>query len=234
MLVPRRTYGLAAVTLLAACAQEPVAPTLASPAVSAALASPAAAPPCTKRWKAAVSGDWSVAANWTPAGVPRAGSVVCLDALGKAPYVVTLSTDATVAVLRVGGGLTAAKATLTFTPAGAGRTLTVTGDAQVAVGGTLRARHGRAADTGGRARAEAVRELPLLALQHEYGRADAADVPRRLRRHSPVSRHALKSRPCRPLSGGGRRNAPARIGRTRCSLAARRSPCRSAPPPGLA
>ncbi|HMV31793.1 MAG TPA: hypothetical protein PKA50_06685 [Gemmatimonadales bacterium] len=138
MLVPRRTCGLAAVTLLAACAQEPVAPTLASPAVSAALASPAAAPPCTKRWKAAVSGDWSVAANWTPAGVPRAGSVVCLDVLGKAPYVVTLSTDATVAVLRVGGGLTAAKATLTFTPAGAGRTLTVTGDAQVAVGGTLR------------------------------------------------------------------------------------------------
>jgi hypothetical protein len=37
-----------------------------------------------------------------------------------------------------GGGLAAAKATLTFTPAGAARTLAVTGEVQVALGGTLR------------------------------------------------------------------------------------------------
>lgn len=139
MLELRRAAPLAAAILLA-CAPDPNAPApVGPPTVASGPAGVAAAVlPCAKRWKAAVSGDWNVAGNWTPAGVPRAGSVVCLDALGKVPYTVTLTTDATVAVLRVGGGLAAAKATLTFTPAGAARTLAVTGEVQVALGGTLR------------------------------------------------------------------------------------------------
>lgn len=55
----------------------------------------------TKTWASPVSGNWSVAGNWIPAGVPAAGDVVAINQAGT--YTVTLDANATVAGLTVGG-----------------------------------------------------------------------------------------------------------------------------------
>lgn len=44
---------------------------------------------CSATWKAATSGDWSVASNWSPAAVPTSSSTVCITLAGA--YTVTVS-----------------------------------------------------------------------------------------------------------------------------------------------
>jgi len=60
-------------------------------ALTLASANPAAA--TTRTWSNAGGGNWSDAANWSPAGVPAAGDVAVLATLGS-PYVVALDANA--------------------------------------------------------------------------------------------------------------------------------------------
>jgi hypothetical protein len=79
------------------------------PVDSAAVAHVAAAmPACTKHWLYASNGNWNAAGNWTPSGVPRAGDVACIDAIGA--YTVTVNVaPANLGALIIGGRSVQAK-----------------------------------------------------------------------------------------------------------------------------
>lgn len=62
---------------------------------------PAPLPPCTKHWKNPVNGIWGFAVNWSPAGVPGATDVVCIDAPGS--YTVSSFNQARIDALVLGG-----------------------------------------------------------------------------------------------------------------------------------
>lgn len=119
-----------------ACQDEPVAPRPAA-AVVPARDRPAAAvnlPACTKRWATGTSGDWAVAGNWTPAGVPGWNSTVCLDAAGT--YTVTMVGPKLVNAIVLGGG--GANVTLSYSNGGVLTTWNVTTGIQVKAGSTLK------------------------------------------------------------------------------------------------
>ncbi|HYT89560.1 MAG TPA: putative Ig domain-containing protein, partial [Gemmataceae bacterium] len=79
-------------------------------------------------WKAAASGNWSVATNWIGNVAPAAGDTAVIDATG-ANYTVTLDTSPTVA------GFTLNSANATFFASG--RTLTVNGPDTLSAGSAL-------------------------------------------------------------------------------------------------
>jgi hypothetical protein len=103
---------------------------------------PAAATPGVNAWTAAASGLWSDATRWTRGRAPIPGDTVLITAVGT--YTVTLDVDASVDSLVVGG----ASGTQTLEPTGA-RTLTLTGDAAVGVGGRIRLASGDLTVAGG-------------------------------------------------------------------------------------
>lgn len=138
MLSSRCATALLAISLLAACHDDPVAPSAAPPEVIAAPRQASLLLSCTKHWKSAVSGDWNDPFKWSPFGVPGPTAVVCLDPPGMPAYTVTLTTDAVVAGLQIGGAGILPRGTLTFTPVGAPRTLTVSGGVVIQAGQTLR------------------------------------------------------------------------------------------------
>ncbi len=57
---------------------------------------------CTKTWASAVSGNWSDASMWSPAGVPTSSDTVCITN-DAASYTVTVDTSAVAGSLLVGG-----------------------------------------------------------------------------------------------------------------------------------
>lgn len=81
------------------------------------------------RWANAVDGDWSVAANWSPARVPLPADSVVIDAAGS--YTVALARAATVQTLTLDG------ASGTQTLSVNGGALTVSGDGLVGSNGVL-------------------------------------------------------------------------------------------------
>lgn len=103
------SLSLLLLPVLAACAADPVAPRPDQPVDSASVAQVAAAlPACTRHWLFAANGNWNVAGNWNPAGVPRVGDVVCIDAVGA--YTVTVDTAiADLSALILGGRSVQAK-----------------------------------------------------------------------------------------------------------------------------
>ncbi len=66
--------------------------------------------PCGVSWAAPVSGNWGVAANWSPAVVPGAGSNVCI--MHDGDYTVTVDGNRSAATLTIGHALTAARPTV--------------------------------------------------------------------------------------------------------------------------
>ena len=128
--------ALLALTAMA-CSDNPAAPADTGPGpVDSAPPAPAAlvsTPPCTKRWKSGVSGDWSVGSNWTPSGVPDSLAVVCLDAAGS--YTVTWSNPAKASYLVVGGS--GASPTLTVSATTRLATWDVTNGLHVKSGATV-------------------------------------------------------------------------------------------------
>ena len=89
------------------------------------------APKCTKSWAKAVSGNWSNASDWSPAGVPTSNDNVCI-AVGTANYTVTVDTSSSVASLSVGG--TAKTETLDIP---AGSSVSVSGNVAITSHGAL-------------------------------------------------------------------------------------------------
>ncbi|MEZ4414974.1 MAG: hypothetical protein R3E10_04405 [Gemmatimonadota bacterium] len=89
--------------VLSACHDSPTeAPSerLGPPALTAAgTAIPASA--CTRSWASGIGGLWVDSTRWSPAGVPAAGDVVCIDAPGT--YTVNLSFSTDVKSIRIGG-----------------------------------------------------------------------------------------------------------------------------------
>ncbi|HMV30597.1 MAG TPA: DUF11 domain-containing protein [Gemmatimonadales bacterium] len=136
-MIRTRPAGLAIVVALAlACTDDPTAPPDTPPAipVDTLRANLVSLPACTKRWAAGVSGDWSVGANWSPAGVPGAAAVVCIDAAGT--YTVTTATARQMNALVVGGPNTTA--TLAYTGTTSGAAWNITTGVHVKVGSILR------------------------------------------------------------------------------------------------
>src|SRR5687767_13991736 len=62
--------------------------------------------PADKFWvgDALGNGNWNIAANWSPGGIPAAGDDVFIDRDTPAPYTVTVNVDATVNSLAVNSG----------------------------------------------------------------------------------------------------------------------------------
>ena len=123
-------------TLLLACTDDPTAPADHTPQtpVDTIRAAAVNLPPCTKRWANGVSGDWSTAANWSPAGVPGWTATVCIDAAGT--YTVTSAGPRLVNAIILGGGT--ANVTLTQSNGGLPTSLNVTTGIYVKAGSTLR------------------------------------------------------------------------------------------------
>lgn len=123
-------------TLLLACTDDPTAPADHTPQapVDTTRAAAVNLPPCTKRWANGVSGDWSTAANWSPAGVPGWTATVCIDAAGT--YTVTSAGPRLVNAIILGGG--SANVTLTQSNGGLPASLNVTTGIYVKAGSTLR------------------------------------------------------------------------------------------------
>lgn len=71
----------------------------------------------TITWDNASGGNWSTAANWSPASVPAAGDVVLLPAL-PGPYVVTLDVDPVADEIHLATGSTLDLATYSLASAG--------------------------------------------------------------------------------------------------------------------
>ena len=93
--------------LLGACSEVPLESDGAGepPASEEAMVA-AAIPPCAKVWASGTDGAWEDSTRWRPRGVPSFLDTVCIDAPGS--YTVTLSTNAAVRELLVGGTGTSA------------------------------------------------------------------------------------------------------------------------------
>jgi hypothetical protein len=100
-----RAFALVALFAVA-CADETVAPSDDHGDVkesAAAMVPPAA---CSKTWAAAVGGFWAGPSNWSPAGVPGPGDIVCITAPGT--YEITALQQIEIGVLYIGGSGVAA------------------------------------------------------------------------------------------------------------------------------
>lgn len=70
--------AVALVARLVAASATMVATLAVSVTAAQANSSPSTAPPCEQTWSGPAGGDWNTAANWTPARVPGADTVVCI------------------------------------------------------------------------------------------------------------------------------------------------------------
>lgn len=121
---------------------DPPHPPVDSAATRGPRASAVVLPACTRTWRTGVNGDWNIAANWTPSGVPTATDAVCLNPL-KSAYIVTVSGLTTVSSITVN-----APATLVATPPTGGTSLTASIGVLIGAGGEMQLGGGQALVTG--------------------------------------------------------------------------------------
>ena len=88
---------------------------------------------CSSTWSGPANGNWTVASNWTPVGVPGSGADVCINS-GSPELGVSGGPSETIGTLTIGSG---AALDLNEIYGSGNTTLTVTGQSTVSSGGSV-------------------------------------------------------------------------------------------------